>query len=335
MAPPGKSDIKVTASDALEFEPVAHEPPKRRWGLRMFVVLVLAAGGAAGWHYYGERLQQLWGSAESGIPLIKAATTPVKVRPENPGGLEVPDRDKLVYDRIQGNAEGRGPERLLPPPEQPLPRPAPAAATPAPPPPAAEKPATAEAPPSPPIKPVAKVPTEKDVAAAERPAPPPPPPAPPTVSKSSPGLTTSRRPAQTETPKAEAPKPAPAKAEPEKLNVPEILAPPKETVTAATTPASQPPAEPALAPSGRAFVVQLAAARSQEGAEIEWEKLRSKNQDLLGNLRLIVTKADLGQARGVFYRLRAGPIADEAAARELCSQLTKRQVGCLVIKPGQ
>ncbi|MBI2585981.1 MAG: SPOR domain-containing protein [Rhodospirillales bacterium] len=339
MAPPGKSDIKVTASDALEFEPVAHELPKRRWGLRMFVVLVLAAGGAAGWHYYGERLQQLWGGAESGIPLIKAATTPVKLRPENPGGLEVPDRDKLVYDRLQGNAEGRGPERLLPPPEQPLPRPAPATATPAPQPPAAGKPATAEPPPSPPIKPVAKVPTEKDVAAAERPAPPPPPPAPPTASKSSPGLTMSRRPAQTETPKAEAPKPAPAKAEPEKPNVPESPASPKEAVTAATTPASSPPAAPAAAPapvpSGRAYVVQLAAARSQEGAEIEWEKLRSKNQDLLGNLRLIVTKADLGQARGVFYRLRAGPIADEAAARELCSQLTKRQVGCLVIKPGQ
>ncbi|HEX9568975.1 MAG TPA: SPOR domain-containing protein [Rhodospirillales bacterium] len=337
MAPPGKSDIKVTASDALEFEPVAHETPKRRWGLRLFVVLVLAAGGAAGWYYYGDRLQQFWGSAEPGIPLIKAATTPVKVRPENPGGLEVPDRDKLVYDRLQGNAEGRGAERLLPPPEQPLPRPAPAAATPAPQPPAAGKPAAAEAPPSPPIKPVAKVPTEKDVAAAERPALPPPPPAPPTASKSSPGLTMSRRPAQTEIPKAAAAKPEPARPTPEKLNVPESPAPPKDAVTTATAPSSPPPATPAAVPtpSGRDYVVQLAAARSQEGAEIEWEKLRSKNQDLLGNLRLIVTKADLGQARGVFYRLRAGPIADEAAARELCSQLTKRQVGCLVIKPGQ
>jgi len=332
MAPPGKSDIKVTASDALEFEPVAHEAPKRRWGVRTLVVLVLAAGGAAGWHYYGDRLRQLWGGAESGIPMIRAAATPVKVRPESPGGLEVPDRDKLVYDRLQGNADGRGPERLLPPPEQPLPRPAPAAAMPVPAP-AATKPATAESP-SPPLKPVAEVPTEKDVAAAVRPAPPPPPPAPPGASKPSPGLTTARRPPQIETPKAEAPKPAPAKVEPEKLSIPETPAAPKQAVAAAP-PASPPAPAAAPAPSGPSYVVQLAAARSQEGAESEWEKLRSKNQDLLGSLRLTVIKADLGQARGVFYRLRAGPIADETSARELCSQLTKRQVGCLVIKPGQ
>ena len=45
-----------------------------------------------------------------------------------------------------------------------------------------------------------------------------------------------------------------------------------------------------------------------------------------------MTKADLG-AKGVFYRLRAGPLADEKAARQLCRELTKRQVGCLIIKP--
>ena len=48
-----------------------------------------------------------------------------------------------------------------------------------------------------------------------------------------------------------------------------------------------------------------------------------------------MTKAELGPARGVFYRLRAGPLADEAAARRLCARLSKRKVGCLIIKPGQ
>ena len=48
---------------------------------------------------------------------------------------------------------------------------------------------------------------------------------------------------------------------------------------------------------------------------------------------LIVTKAHLGPGKGIFYRLRAGPIANETAARTLCQQLTKRKIGCLIIKP--
>ncbi|MCH8237320.1 MAG: SPOR domain-containing protein, partial [Proteobacteria bacterium] len=88
-------------------------------------------------------------------------------------------------------------------------------------------------------------------------------------------------------------------------------------------------------PRGPDFLVQLAAARSREGAEGEWNRLRAKNLDLLGDLKLTVTKADLGPERGIFYRLRAGPLADESSARRLCSRLSTRKVGCLIIKPGQ
>ena len=63
------------------------------------------------------------GGADGGIPLVRAAPGPVKVRPENPGGLRVPDRDKLIYGLIEGKNGDQevapGPERLLPPPEQP------------------------------------------------------------------------------------------------------------------------------------------------------------------------------------------------------------------------
>ncbi len=74
--------------------------------------------------------------------------------------------------------------------------------------------------------------------------------------------------------------------------------------------------------------------RSLERAEGEWERLRRKGSDLLGNLTLSVTKADLGPKKGVFYRLRVGPVADEAAARALCANLAKREMGCLVVRPG-
>jgi cell division septation protein DedD len=35
------------------------------------------------------------------IPLIKAETGPIKVKPQNPGGLEVPHKDKAIYERFE------------------------------------------------------------------------------------------------------------------------------------------------------------------------------------------------------------------------------------------
>ena len=325
MALPGNKALKVTASDALEFEPVVPEPPKRRLGLKAFMFLVVAAAGA--WSYYGDQLIQLWRGGQGGIPLIKADPGPVKVRPVNPGGLRVPDRDKLVYDRMHGKSagpgeaggEGGGAERLLPPPEQPLPKPRPKKEV------AKEIPKT---------KPVPEVPTVKDVAAAVRPAPPP----------QAPTLSTAE---ETKTPAL-----APIKAKRESEPKAEKLTPPVKTLKPAPKPVTKPAPKPepkqattakpapkletsasAPIPSGRTYLVQLAAARSPQGARSEWERLRKKHLDLLGDLELKVTKADLGARKGVYYRLRAGPLADEKAARQLCKQLTKRQVGCLIIKP--
>jgi len=325
MALPGHKGLKVTASDALEFEPVVPEPPKRRLGLKAFMFLVVAAAGA--WSYYGDQLIQLWRGGQGGIPLIKADPGPVKVRPVNPGGLRVPNRDKLVYDRMHGKSagpgeaggEGGGAERLLPPPEQPLPKPRPKKEV------AKETPKT---------KPVPEVPTVKDVAAAIRPAPPP----------QAPTLSTAE---ETKTPAL-----APIKAKRESEPKAEKLTPPVKTLKPAPKPVTKPAPKPepkqattakpapkpetsasAPIPSGRTYLVQLAAARSPQGARSEWERLRKKHLDLLGDLELKVTKADLGARKGVYYRLRAGPLADEKAARQLCQQLTKRQVGCLIIKP--
>ena len=112
MALPGNNGLKVTVSDALEFEPVVPKPPKRRLGLKAFIFLVVAAAGA--WSYYGDQLIQLWRGGQGDIPLIKADPGPVKVRPVNPGGLQVPDRDKLVYDRMHGKSAGPGARNIGP-----------------------------------------------------------------------------------------------------------------------------------------------------------------------------------------------------------------------------
>jgi len=52
-------------------------------------------------------------------PLIYADPTPYKVRPDHPGGLQVPYQDRLVYNRL--SPESQQPvERLLPQTEQPI-----------------------------------------------------------------------------------------------------------------------------------------------------------------------------------------------------------------------
>ncbi len=45
-----------------------------------------------------------------------------------------------------------------------------------------------------------------------------------------------------------------------------------------------------------------------------------------------MVRADLGR-RGIFYRLRAGPVGDRKAAAAICRTLAKRKLGCMVVKP--
>ncbi len=90
--------------------------PKR---LLRGAVTVLAAVGFAAvlWYAY------LWGVGDEGsveLPVVRAETGPEKVKPEDPGGLQVPYQDQLVLDRESGEGTVRV-ERLLPPPEVPLP----------------------------------------------------------------------------------------------------------------------------------------------------------------------------------------------------------------------
>ena len=75
--------------------------------------------------------------------------------------------------------------------------------------------------------------------------------------------------------------------------------------------------------------VQLFSARSRERALAAWTLLSSKEKDLLGSLAHRVVKAEIPK-RGVFYRLRAGPLANKAAARRLCGLLKGRGRDCFV-----
>lgn len=97
-----------------------------------------------------------------------------------------------------------------------------------------------------------------------------------------------------------------------------------EPATAATT---GPPA--AEAPTGSGAHVQLYAARSEAEALAVWGRLTNQEKELLGSLTHRIVKADLPE-KGVYYRLRVGPLEDRAAAKRLCGQLNGRGRDCFV-----
>lgn len=59
-------------------------------------------------------------AGDGNVPLIHADQRPIKIKPDQPGGMDVPDRDKLVFNEKAG---GPPVEKLLPPPERPEPLP--------------------------------------------------------------------------------------------------------------------------------------------------------------------------------------------------------------------
>jgi sporulation related protein len=109
-----------------------------------------------------------------------------------------------------------------------------------------------------------------------------------------------------------------------------VAALPKAPVPAA--PPSAKSADKSVVPARGRFQVQLFSGRSTEDVNGAWAKLKGRNADLLASLAPTVARAELGD-RGTFYRLRAGPLADEAKARALCSALAGRNVSCIVIRP--
>ena len=92
----------------------------RRLLVAATAIACLAASALAAYASYIAGRQNSTGEP----PFVRAAEGPTKVRPDEPGGLSVPNQEILVYDVIEPDADSRPPERLLPPPEEPLDGPA-------------------------------------------------------------------------------------------------------------------------------------------------------------------------------------------------------------------
>lgn len=127
------------------------------------------------------------------------------------------------------------------------------------------------------------------------------------------------------------PAPAPALAAPAPAPPPHIAAAPAPPPQVATAPAAKLAPPPSVA-TGKGYRLQLGALASEDAAKQEWLRLQRREPDVLGRLSLTVSRIDLG-AKGIYYRIQAGPIADAGQAAQSCAALKSRNIGCILVKP--
>lgn len=294
---------RPTAGDEPEVLALDNREGARRTRMLPVIVSLLALGAFLGivWYAY------TWGGddpADHQIPVIKAEQGPEKVRPEDPGGLEVPYQDKLVLNELESDPAEPQVENLLPLPEAPIlvaPREpeAPLEAAPASPLNLAEDgmqksgEATAESGEGEATgvregEALPASPTERDVGAAAAL------PTPPQVKDQSKAAKAAQQ-ARLEAPGS-----------------------------------SAPPAVPAVSNTSGLYSVQLASFSSKGAATREWTRLQRSFPDLLGGRNLSTEAAEV-RDRGTFYRVQTGPFANRATAEQFCTLLKARQQDCLVV----
>ncbi len=290
-------------------------PRRRRYGLltTMVVVVVFAAFSLGLWYAYKVGMRR---GSESVAPLIAAAEGPIKVRPKSPGGMQVPYRDTLVYDKLSPGPVKEAETQLLPAPEEPIikrrPQPMPGASeTPAAAPPPASpaetaRPGVAAPPTSGPV--LSAVPETDTAPGVATPPTSPPPPAAPAASGTADATATA----------------GPA--------VPPPPEPPPEPTSERAAPATRQPASDVPPSSSSRYRVQLASMRSATAAAQTWDTLVAKHGDVLGSLELVIQKITLDEGRGIYYRVQAGPVATEDDGARICATLRQRKAACIVVR---
>lgn len=283
-------------------------------------VMVLLAGVAALGHWGWSRFSAPSVPAE--IPTIKAEG-PVKERPDQPGGVDIPNQDVQVYRQIDGGSSSAKPEveHMLPPAEQPNIKPDEAHTF-------AQGQAETAAPVEE-IKPAATTAADKYDPILDAGT--------PTVTTTvsgaaNPALAPAAAPVQA------VEKPAQAIAQATSDPIGALVA--QTTMTPLPAPAAAKPA-PAVATqaavsmakpvTGTRMMVQLASMPDAKAAEAQAIKLQQQYKAQLSGNTLHTVRADLG-AKGVFYRIQSASLA-EAEARKICDAIKKRNAGCILVRP--
>lgn len=363
----GEPEAQAAHGQAFAHEPTFDseegpdlEPRRSRKGLwtaaALLGVAVIGVGAAMG-------LRSTGSSDSNGLPLVISADTgPTKVEPTNPGGTEIPNQNKQIYERSPSAQQG--PSKVVSSDEQPidvqqaarsmpsrvvLAGPGSAAVT------GGEgttsplaqapvAPTTIQGALEPVLTPVPAVPglgeprrvrtvsirpdgTPAGVAASGGGVANP---AAPLVTGSAPARAV-QAPAPTAQPAEPARRPEPAKVQERAATPANAPTPPVRVANAApAAPANAAPATAALRSGTGDFTVQLAAPGSEAEARATFSALQRKYPDQLRGQTPIVRKTDLAGGKTVF-RLRVGPYSREDATT-MCTQLQSAGGQCFISK---
>lgn len=81
----------------------------------------------------------------------------------------------------------------------------------------------------------------------------------------------------------------------------------------------------------KGFFIQLGSYRTNKDAQSSWSNIKKKHKTTLAKLSSATEKADLGK-KGTFYRLQVGPFTQESSARSVCTKLKDKKQGCFIVK---
>lgn len=299
-------------SDDISIPSPTYRVPRHSGGMdpgtRKLALIAAAIGGGllvvvGGWSMISHH--------GGGVPVVQAESGPMKVKPVNPGGLQVAGAGNEIFS----GGSDTDVEKLAPPPETPDPQalrappplqPAPVAA--------AQPPAAAAG-----VQPGGAAGASQMAAPVGAGIP-----APPAAG------TTGRAPetadsAVARTPEPDAGRSAVAVAHPA---VAAAALPASAGAGSAVRAAERPVAAGSAAEHGKGAQVQLAALSSEQAARAEWERMVRRWPALLGGHQPAISKIERGGQ--VFWRVRTGGFEGVSQATVFCERLRAKGGGCSV-----
>ena len=276
----------------------------------------IALAGVVGWFI----LAPQYAEHSKDLVILRRPQTAVKIKPENPGGMEIPNQDKDVYNIVEKkNVDNTVVENLLPMPEQPkLPE------------------ITPE------VTDIDENATNLDGIVEEISQP-------VKETKAPKEIVENNVPAKPSDLLAEASQKTKSAADEANAKIAQKVEDTKNKVAAApekTTPKAEAKVEPKLEPkteakpnvaaptntnvAGGKWQMQLVASKNKDAVEKTWTSLSAKYSDLTKYPHEIQT-SDLG-AQGIFYRLRAGSFATREDAAKACAALKAKGLADCIVK---
>ena len=227
------------------------------------------------------------------IPVIMPTSNPVKVVPDAPGGMEIPDQDKVIYDRLRQQTLDSKIESLFPEAEQPV---------------------------APPVEEGMLLQTEDQEMPSEIPAPIEPK---PTIVTEELDLSEDS-PSETIIVEKE---PEVKVATPAKKNTTQPTQQAKKQPVKKEKTVNQKTA----ATTTETWSVQLMSSTNKATVQSAWPTLQKKHSALLSGLSHSIVEAKI-PGKGTYYRLRVGKFASRDQAAALCTKLKQKKQDCVPAK---